>query len=120
MAKAPDVHDLAKGQIGFVCSRSDRQSVNYWMVIRDIDEIARLLSSDMPRFETKPLMVVPYASIPHGTPVIVTSIATALWNRSNGEKMFFYRILWNELDCWVRRENIVNPYFNGSPFTPPT
>lgn len=120
--REPDVHDLVKGQIGYVCHKFTLLAITAWIRVWDDEERKGInLYTGVPIFENQPLKIASHG-IPHGTPVLVTSEPTVLCKShvdGRGTEFIFYRILWNELDCWVRRENMINPYFHGSPILPP-
>lgn len=47
--------------------------------------------------------------IPHGTFVMV--LGPPLQFEENLD-FYYYHILWGEIECWIRTDLVLNPYFN--------
>ena len=47
--------------------------------------------------------------IPHGTFVMV--LGPPLQSEENLD-CYYYHILWGEIECWIRTDFVLNPYFN--------
>jgi hypothetical protein len=107
----PDVHHVPKGKIGFVVHKLNQFECNAWIRYWDPEEEKRSSwYTEIPFVKDKPLKLAYH--IPHGTPVLVLSEAQELSHSISGDPRIFYRILWGEVDCWIRKEYLINPYVN--------
>lgn len=100
-----DVHDVKPGALGIVAHEHSIHVLNVWTP-RELDR-GQFLSSFL--FEGRAYDLTIH--MPHGTFVLVVSEHEFLL--SNKIATRFYRIIWNELFCFIRRDLVINPYINN-------
>lgn len=104
-----NIHDIQPGKFGVVAHKMKPDQLNCWINLGYQESEITIWMGSVPWYNGNPLVLSYH--IPHGTLVLVTAPARDMIFAGIDPKLY-YRILWNEIDCWIKKELLINPYFN--------